>query len=712
MPQYHYSSLSQGPGRIRLLRLLPSESIETEIQCELLEYNLQKSSYGAHLYEALSYTWGDSEKPRSISVNKQTLAITENLHAVLLRLRDHSFERILWIDAVCINQQDLKEQGQQVQLMARIYSQAARVLVWLGETAGNSDTALEGIRVAAESESTDSLNDERIWVLQEVAAARHILIMCGSMVIDGYAFYLGVNRFYEARPDLESSTRPITYLIRGANLRTKHVMSSSGRSSLNIGPLGELIDMFHAHKATMPVDMVYALLGMSSDDPGTAGLLPDYEVPWEKLFKNLLRFLLPKQVYVKTRGDKKTAEIKSKGYILGRVSSVESGAEYKIDVVSSKTLEIEEKRHFIWTLQASAKRVRKGDIVCRLEGAPNPMIIRPCKDYFTVIRIAAFPEGKQTGSGDIKWSSLLRSTADFPRDLLLIWDWEDSLEMVEDQEEYKTWVRANNWVSEYSKSEHEDSLDRATRIWNVAMILDDVGDTKAEERLREGIKGYEMAFEIEHRQTLESQKGRTPLSWAAGNGSRTVLDRLLAKDGVNPDLKDILSRRTPLSWAAGEGQEAAVQLLLETGKVDVNSKDKDDVTPLLWAVFGGHVTVVKLLLETGKIDVESKDKNDLTPLLFAAINGYDAVAKLLLEIGQADVDLKDNYGCTPLSYAASNGHEAIVKLFLDTGRVDVDSKDVNDDTPLSIATSSGYETIVDLLRNYKLEQERIKMITE
>ena len=163
MSQYHYSSL--GPDSIRLLRLMPhkNENTErTEIQCELFEYTLQDPGKGIHLYEALSYTWGGSDKPRSISINKQNLAVTENLHTALLRLRDCSFERILWIDAICINQENLKEQSQQVQLMATIYSKATRVLVWLGKTKDNSDRALERIRLAAENESPDSLNDKTI----------------------------------------------------------------------------------------------------------------------------------------------------------------------------------------------------------------------------------------------------------------------------------------------------------------------------------------------------------------------------------------------------------------------------------------------------------------------------------------------------------------------------------------------------------------------
>jgi hypothetical protein len=149
---------------------------------------------------------------------------------------------------------------------------------------------------------------------------------------------------------------------------------------------------------------------MSSDDSIIAGLLPNYEVPWDKLFKDLVKFLLYKQVYVKNWGDEERAVIKSKGCILGQVLSVESGDKHKVNIRFKNIPEhlgYERERHALWTLQASVKDIREGDMVCLLQGAPKSMIVRPCKDYFTVIRIAAFPESKLMKSGDIEWSKLL-----------------------------------------------------------------------------------------------------------------------------------------------------------------------------------------------------------------------------------------------------------------------------------------------------------------
>jgi ankyrin repeat protein len=525
--------------------------------------------------------------------------------------------------------------------------------------------------------------------------------MCGSTGIDGYAFCLGVKYFYEAHQDLESSIRSITYLIKGAIFRPKHAMSWSGRASLDIRPLGELIDMFHTHEATKPVDKVYALLGMSSDDPSTAGLLPDYEVPWEKLFKDLVKFLLYKQVHVKTWGDEERAVIKSKGCIIGQVLSVESGDRHKVNIIFKNMPEhlgCKREWHALWTLQASVKDIREGDIVCLLQGAPKPMIIRPCKDYFTVIRIIAFPEGRLTKSGDIEWPKLLRSIIAFPRDFLLIWNWKNSLEKLQDLGEYEALVRINNWVSEYSEIELGGHLGKATRIWNVVMILDDLGEYgQAEERLREAIEGYEMAFGKEHPCTLGSRYGRTPLSGAAGNGYDTVVALLLAKDSIDPDLKDSQSGRAPLSWAAEQGHEAVVQLLLATGKVDIDSKDMNGRTPLSWAADRGHKAMVQLLLKTGKVNIDLKDNHGRTPLSWAADRGRKAMVQLLLKTGKVDIDLKDNYGQTPLSRAAGGGYKVVVQRLLKTGKVNVDSKDSYGRTPLSRAAKEGHEAMVQRL---------------
>lgn len=130
------------------------------IQCQLFNYPLPEMGVTSCLYEALSYVWGDSKKPHIISIDGYDLRVTANLYEALLRLQDQLIERILWIDAICIDQDKKEERAKQVQLMAKIYCNANRVIVWLGEGQADGDRALDVIRVAADRETTKFLNHQ------------------------------------------------------------------------------------------------------------------------------------------------------------------------------------------------------------------------------------------------------------------------------------------------------------------------------------------------------------------------------------------------------------------------------------------------------------------------------------------------------------------------------------------------------------------------
>jgi Heterokaryon incompatibility protein (HET) len=103
MSSYLYSSLPPDSDNIRLLRLLPNEDETEPLQWKLCNYSLQKLGTQSHRYEALSYVWGNPRKTLPIRVDGNQFHITVNLHAALSRLRDCSFERIIWVDAVCID---------------------------------------------------------------------------------------------------------------------------------------------------------------------------------------------------------------------------------------------------------------------------------------------------------------------------------------------------------------------------------------------------------------------------------------------------------------------------------------------------------------------------------------------------------------------------------------------------------------------------------
>ncbi|KAF2186091.1 hypothetical protein K469DRAFT_664582 [Zopfia rhizophila CBS 207.26] len=394
--------------------------------------------------------------------------------------------------------------------MAEIYRKANRVIVWLGERADDSDQAVEEIRIAAGKQSTyfpthGTLQRailallrrpwfRRIWVLQEVAAARYVRIMCGPMEIDGYAFCSGLEplkHIYRALPNLQNLIPSVIYLIKEAIFRPDCQTSSSGRVSLDICPLGELIDMFHTHEAKLRHDRVYALLGMSSDNTTAAGLSPDYKVRWKQLFERLIKFLLCQQIFVGTQDDRETAVIKSKGCILGQVSVEEdtsSGDTRKLIVMSRDTpgfLEYKKEWTARWTLPTSAKSILHGDLVCLLQGAKNPTIIRIRNDHFAVIKIAVTPPEYA------RWLELVRTITIFPRDFLLIWNWEKCSGESQDRGEHESLIKTNSRVLEHLKT---SLLGKATGLWNVALILEDIENYKgAEERLREVIECCERA---------------------------------------------------------------------------------------------------------------------------------------------------------------------------------------------------------------------------
>jgi hypothetical protein len=160
MSSYPYSFLPPDGDNIRLLRLLPNKDEAAPLHCELRNYSLQKLGPQTHLYEALSYVWGNPRETLPIYVDTNQFLVTVNLHAALSSLRDHSFERIIWVDAVCINQRNLEERIQQVQIMAKIYSKAHRVIVWLGKEAVDTKGALENIGLAANEELTERSKKE------------------------------------------------------------------------------------------------------------------------------------------------------------------------------------------------------------------------------------------------------------------------------------------------------------------------------------------------------------------------------------------------------------------------------------------------------------------------------------------------------------------------------------------------------------------------
>jgi hypothetical protein len=133
-----YTPLASIRGRIRLLEIHPAKANTTLISCTLREVGFDESP----TYEALSYTWGLPDPKRIILLNDQTFDTFENLEAALHHLRKPKVTRTFWFDALCINQSDEEEKGQQVAQMGEIYRKASQVVIWLGEPRGGSRAAM------------------------------------------------------------------------------------------------------------------------------------------------------------------------------------------------------------------------------------------------------------------------------------------------------------------------------------------------------------------------------------------------------------------------------------------------------------------------------------------------------------------------------------------------------------------------------------------
>jgi hypothetical protein len=159
---FKYNPLRKGGlPRTRILELLPGTE-EDPIQCNLKEIGLSTAS--STKFESLSYTWGSPNDKTSMICNGMLLDVPANLGEALEALRFSDRSRMLWADAVCINQLDDEEKGQQVQLMRTIYSSAERTLIWLGH---RNDRHEQGISKAA----TLSL-EIGLWILQKSIKAK------------------------------------------------------------------------------------------------------------------------------------------------------------------------------------------------------------------------------------------------------------------------------------------------------------------------------------------------------------------------------------------------------------------------------------------------------------------------------------------------------------------------------------------------------------
>ncbi|GME51545.1 uncharacterized protein K452DRAFT_207083 [Neofusicoccum parvum] len=206
---YDYDELPD-QSHIRLFELFPGKP-EDPVQGRLLTGSIAQ----VPLYESISYVWGDQTDICAIICAGRALRITRSLHGALRTVRPAhgSRPRLLWADALCINQANPQERGNQVQLMRSIYALAARVLVWLGrDDTGKAHEAIGALEHIAGTWGTSHIVRlcqvldpavfhairgllerpwfDRIWVLQEIGVASSAVFFCGEAVISWTDLYI------------------------------------------------------------------------------------------------------------------------------------------------------------------------------------------------------------------------------------------------------------------------------------------------------------------------------------------------------------------------------------------------------------------------------------------------------------------------------------------------------------------------------------------
>jgi hypothetical protein len=129
--EYQYRPLAALQA-IRVLELEPALLENSPLKGRLIDIDLELDLSQRRDYDALSYVWGYSKgDQRIICENKQVL-VTQNCDSALRQLRSKTRKRRIWVDAICINQEDVNDRNHQVDMMDLVYKKAKRVHIWLG----------------------------------------------------------------------------------------------------------------------------------------------------------------------------------------------------------------------------------------------------------------------------------------------------------------------------------------------------------------------------------------------------------------------------------------------------------------------------------------------------------------------------------------------------------------------------------------------------
>lgn len=267
-------------------------------------------------YEALSYTWGSTKSHKAIFTfhsdgGHRKLLVTKNLALALRHLRTTTAPRTLWIDAICINQEDIKERSAQVKRMASIYSLAHRVVVWLGPGSPSSSLAMSTLEYLGEQieisrqgnvihmpgaverhwykESADLPYDARtlnavlrlsertyftrVWIVQELFLSNHrTVIQCGSDSMS----WMNLRKAFNC---LSTKRSLPSALFREQLVVVARLADYDARD-----PYRELTRSIRDRNCSNDRDRVYGLLGLMPEGLRTM-MTPNYDITVGDVYK-------------------------------------------------------------------------------------------------------------------------------------------------------------------------------------------------------------------------------------------------------------------------------------------------------------------------------------------------------------------------------------------------------------------------------------------
>lgn len=319
--QHRYKALPAG----KWTRLLSLQTGTGDLCGCLVDHDLETYQE----YQALSYVWGDAKPADTLICEGRSIPLGQNLGLALRVLRNEAC--LVWVDQVCINQQDEIERSQQVSLMGTIYSRAQSVFIWLGEDPLNEAPIAFGLIQQTTRASTDLLAvhgqadliprsaiDERlcldrelwltverlmsspwftrVWVLQEVGLARKATLACGKARMN-FCELVEMTLFVALRTDLG----PVVGNVRSGVIwdAFEGIWSSFGNehSWRNDYPLSKAlnrtIDLYYnfvdilnhsrLYGATDHRDRIYAFLGHPKSKASHT-TTPDYRLSVEDIY--------------------------------------------------------------------------------------------------------------------------------------------------------------------------------------------------------------------------------------------------------------------------------------------------------------------------------------------------------------------------------------------------------------------------------------------